>query len=347
MNRFSSRILVILSLVFIFYGACVSLDKNVESVFLNDAIQQATNNIGNSLKENTIIAVLNFSSESEVFSEYVIDELIGRLVNGRRLRIVDRKNLDTIRNEMDLQLSGAVSDESIRSIGKFLGAQSIVTGSVQKIGGLYRIRFITINVETAINEATSSFYINKNDKQALALLAEKTVVSSQRFAKRSYFQNSGGAGIFIALLGIDSSNLPQNDLWVLNYIQGTINSIFKKYSNIIIIERSADGMKRIEEEMMYQMSGFFDDRDAVRIGHFQGVNQIIVGTVTKINTSEYSIQLRIVNVETAVQNATYTLICSLEQIRDTTAIRRLSYELLTQMGIIYTENGRKALLEEI
>lgn len=347
MNRFSMRTLVFFSLIFLFLGACASLDKNVENIFLDAAIEQAARNIGESLNEKTIIAVLNFSSESEMFSEYVVDELSFSLVRMSKLTIVDRKHLDTIRNEMDFQLSGEVSDASIQSIGKFLGAQSVVTGSIQRIGKLYRIRFITLNVETAITEATSSFYLNKNDKIAFALLAEKTAIPSERFVKRSYFQNNGGSGIIIALLDMNSNNLPQNELWILNFLKGSIDSIFKRYSNVMVLDRSPEVQQRASEEMMYQYSNVADDMAVARLGRNLPATYVFVGTITKINNSEYSIQLRIVHAESGVQSATHTLICSLEQIRNTTATRKLSYELLTQMGVIFTENGRKALLEEI
>jgi hypothetical protein len=181
-------------------------------------------------------------------------------------------------------------------------------------------------------------------------LAEKTPQPEQitpRTIKRGYFVDNGGAGMFIALSGINSDNLSQNDLWMLNYIKGALEDIFKKYSNIIVLDHSKDGLARIQEEMEFQMSGLVADENVVSIGKFHGANYIIVGTITKINVSEYSIQLRIINIETAVQNANSILICPIEQIRDATALRKLSYDLLTQIGVDFTENGRKAILENL
>jgi TolB-like protein len=350
MDNFYVKSAAFFFLTISFLGACVSMDSNVESISLDNAIQKAANNIENSLDPGTIVAVLNFSSDSESFSKYVIDEMTLHLTNGKKLVIVNRDNLDLIRREMGLQLSGDVSDESIRSIGKFLGAQSIVTGSVQKIGNLYRIRFNTINVETAVSEAASSFYLNKNDRQAAALLTENTDTSIQNSLpsdKSSYFLNNGGSGIILALLGLNQTNLSQDELWILNYLQGSIDSIFKRYSNVLILDRSPEGLQRRTDEINYQYENGVDDNELAFVGGLRAAHYVIVGTVTKNGNSEYSIQLRIVHVETGVQNATYTLICSLEQIRNTTATRRLLYELLTQMGVIFTTNGRKAILEEI
>jgi hypothetical protein len=70
-------------------------------------------------------------------------------VNDGVFSVVDRQQLDTIRAELNFQMSGEVSDESAQSIGQMLGAQSIVSGSVSKIGSLYRIQVKAIEVQSA------------------------------------------------------------------------------------------------------------------------------------------------------------------------------------------------------
>jgi hypothetical protein len=102
------------SVAVIFLSSCATTASNIESVLLDNAITEAARNVEENLETGTKIAVL--------FSEYVIDELSLHLINGKKLVVLERKYLDQIRNEMDLQLSGDVSDESAQSIGKFLGA---------------------------------------------------------------------------------------------------------------------------------------------------------------------------------------------------------------------------------
>jgi hypothetical protein len=46
-------------------------------------------------------------------------------------------------------MSGEVSDESAQNIGQMLGAQSIVSGAVGKMGSLYRVQVKAIEVQTA------------------------------------------------------------------------------------------------------------------------------------------------------------------------------------------------------
>jgi len=117
------------------------------------------------------IAVLNFSSPSTQFSTYVIEELSRHLINTKNFIVVERKELDLISQENKFQMSGDVSDGSIVGIGKKLGAQYIVSGSLTSIGNIYCCRFKVLNVETAEIVMWPSWDINSKDKKVVSLLA--------------------------------------------------------------------------------------------------------------------------------------------------------------------------------
>jgi TolB-like protein len=119
------------------------------AVTIDVALSNSTTYFSNILPANTKVVVLNCTSKWPDLSDYIIEELIGYIVNERKLTVVDRQNLENIRREMDFQLSGAVSDETAQSIGKMLGAQTIISGSITAIGNTYRLRVRAISVETA------------------------------------------------------------------------------------------------------------------------------------------------------------------------------------------------------
>lgn len=60
-----------------------------------------------------------------------------------------KKEIDLIRSEINFQFSGEVSDESAQEVGRMLGAQSIVSGSLTNIGSTYRINMKVLNVQSA------------------------------------------------------------------------------------------------------------------------------------------------------------------------------------------------------
>ena len=136
---------------------------------LDEVIQNAARQVEEALPKGIMIAVLNFASTSETFSDYVIEELTGELVGGHKVTVVDRRRLALIREEMNLQLSGNISDESAQAIGRQLGARSIVSGSLTNLGTYYRFRVSVINVETAAIEYQVSLNL-KNDPQVAFLL---------------------------------------------------------------------------------------------------------------------------------------------------------------------------------
>jgi TolB-like protein len=149
------------------------------NVTLDEAIQQSAAEIEGRLTEGIKIVVLNFRSPSVRLSNYVLDELTGAIVNSRKITVVDRQNLTLIQQEMNFQLSGEVSDESAQEIGKKLGAQSIVSGSIEDLGQYYRVRFRVIEVVSAAIQLQPSKNVRK-ENQLAALMRDAAPSSSGR-----------------------------------------------------------------------------------------------------------------------------------------------------------------------
>jgi hypothetical protein len=85
------------------------------------------------------------------------------------LKVVDRVNLEKIREEQGFQLSGEVNDASAKAIGQLLGTGAIVTGSLLNIGDEYRFTLKAINIEST--EVAMSYPADiANDRRVQALL---------------------------------------------------------------------------------------------------------------------------------------------------------------------------------
>jgi TolB-like protein len=127
-------------------------------VNLDKAIREIADYFEKRLNAHSVVAVLNIQSNHQELSNYIIDELTNTIVNRGNLTAVERRDLDLIQKEMDFQLSGEVSDESAQAIGKKLGAQTIISGGIFLVNGMYRLGIRAIAVETAVIQGT----INKN-----------------------------------------------------------------------------------------------------------------------------------------------------------------------------------------
>jgi hypothetical protein len=131
--------------VFVAALACGRLQAQT----LDGAVKNAASELSGRLAGGSVVAVINFQSPSARLADYAIDELNNAIVNTGKLKPVERRRLDAVRGELDFSVSGEVSDESAQRIGQLLGAQNIITGSIEVIGLMYKIRFQAIATETA------------------------------------------------------------------------------------------------------------------------------------------------------------------------------------------------------
>ena len=123
--------------------------ENSGLITLDQALNEAANRIDERIPAESKIAPLNFNSPHDKFSDYVLEELTVNLVDSRKLTVVDRREIDLIRNEFDFQFSGEVGDDSMQQIGRMLGAQSIISGNFTDMGGFIRIMIRVLNVQNA------------------------------------------------------------------------------------------------------------------------------------------------------------------------------------------------------
>jgi len=172
---------IVLSIFFIIIGNFAFGQMNVT---LDEAIYLFARNIEAELPQNTIIAVINISSSSEKLSLYIIDQLMDKIINGKKLIVVDRQQLNLIENETKYQLSGEVSDESIQSIGKKLGAQSLISGSLRDTGIAYNFTAYSINIESGKREISSSLNVNINDPQINFLLTGSRTIGKNQIDEK-------------------------------------------------------------------------------------------------------------------------------------------------------------------
>ena len=138
----------------LFLGAVVLKPATAQDkpITLDNAIQGAHAKIESELAQGTTIMVLHFAAPDQRLADYVIDQLSAKLVNNKKLTVVERKDLELINTEMAFQLSGEVSDESAQAIGKKYGAQSITSGKFTVLGNQYQFSIKTIRVQTATIE---------------------------------------------------------------------------------------------------------------------------------------------------------------------------------------------------
>lgn len=154
MNKFSGIVftLVVICVPFVAYGQPVSLES---------AISSLAGDLAAKLPEKTKLAVVDVEAPSRALAGFIQGELTSSFVNSKRIDVMERQNLDPVNEELAINISGNVDDESAQAIGKFLGAEVIVTARMDES---FRLRVKAVSVETAMILAAESRDVSKDAK---------------------------------------------------------------------------------------------------------------------------------------------------------------------------------------
>ena len=124
--------------------------------------------IQDGLNKGSTIIVYQFQSHNQRLSDYVLKELFDRLVNSRKFIVLDRSAKEVINAELDFQFkesSGMISDDSLASLTRRIGAEAIITGSLDDAASEYRFRIKVIGTETTAAIVSYAVSVDKNDKR--------------------------------------------------------------------------------------------------------------------------------------------------------------------------------------
>ena len=135
---------------------------------INREISTLVNKISASYKQGKDIlmkknlAIADFENISETAKKEKLGESVSELLSSRFsqttiFNLVERKNLDKILKEQELQLTGATDQNSAVNIGNLLNADALVYGSITELGDMFNITVKLVDVETGkvISETVS------------------------------------------------------------------------------------------------------------------------------------------------------------------------------------------------
>ncbi|HEV8433276.1 MAG TPA: FlgO family outer membrane protein [Thermoanaerobaculia bacterium] len=97
------------------------------------------------------IAVIPFrelGGRTTVLGTYLAEEIVTRLVETGVLDVVERSLLDKVMAELKFSQSGAVDPESARHLGRIIGVEAIVTGSITDLQSYVGVNCRLIDTES-------------------------------------------------------------------------------------------------------------------------------------------------------------------------------------------------------
>jgi TolB-like protein len=170
---------------------------------LGQQLDNLAQQISNDLTENQkrTIAVVEFSDlKGNVtnFGRFLSEELITRLYQTKKFKVIERQQLNRIIAEQKLSLTGIVDPASAQKLGRVLGVDSIVFGSISDLVKTLRVNARLISAETGEVFAAASIEINK-DEAVASLMNDGTSNSEGRRSSTSTPQQSSQKSVKVSV----------------------------------------------------------------------------------------------------------------------------------------------------
>lgn len=149
-------------LVFLAMGS-LSAQGNLEQ-HIDELSKQITAKV--SARQKTTIAVVEFADlEGHVtnFGRFLAEELITRLHETEKFKVIERQLLNQVIKEQKLTLTGIIDPTSAKQLGRLLGVDAIVSGSISDLGRTLKVNARLISTETGEIFAVASSEVMKDE----------------------------------------------------------------------------------------------------------------------------------------------------------------------------------------
>ena len=193
------RSMLVLSLVLVLAG-CAGSPKTGPAVSgllsIDEAIEAAAAEIESKIADGSEILVAKIKAPKNEIGDYLCDELTGSFSKqGKLVTLAREEALKFAKEEQEFQESGLVSDASARSMGNFLGAKVVVSGTFDRYEGFSQLRIRAVDVETSkINMYSARI---RNDDPLLAnISAPFGAIQAPRISEEALVHLNNGKDFF-------------------------------------------------------------------------------------------------------------------------------------------------------
>jgi TolB-like protein len=128
------------------------------------------------IPSGSILAIIGISSGSEDLSKYITESLTSYIMNNntKGVRIVERAAMPILQKEINFQYSGSVDDNFMVALGRMVGANTVIAGTIYSVGSELRFNIRVIEIETTFILASNGIDFEA-DKKIKSLLEGGTV----------------------------------------------------------------------------------------------------------------------------------------------------------------------------
>src|SRR6185503_7744131 len=157
------RSTILFILIFLLPGSTVIQAQNGLEQRVSDLGQKISTGLTENQKRT--IAVVEFADlrgNVTDFGRFLAEELITKLYETRKFKVIERQLLNRVIAEQKLSLTGVVDPTSAQKLGKLLGVDAIASGTITDLGTSLRVNARLIDTSTAEIFAVASIEITKD-----------------------------------------------------------------------------------------------------------------------------------------------------------------------------------------
>ncbi len=160
-----------------------------------DLAQQLATALQGQTKKVAIVEFTDLSGFQSILGQFISEELVTQLTSGTnagKFDVVERRLLARVLQEQQLTDSSLFDAASITKIGKILGIQVLITGSIADLGTEIKINARAISVESAKVFSAAAIKITKTEsvRMMMSQSAGRPTLGSQDAGPRRQVQGS-------------------------------------------------------------------------------------------------------------------------------------------------------------
>ncbi|MDI6704375.1 MAG: FlgO family outer membrane protein [bacterium] len=181
-------------------------------------IDELVGQISNSMiqEKKTKIAVIEFTDlQGNVtnFGRYLAEELITKLFQTGKFRVIERQLLNKVVEEQKLTLTQLIDPESAKQLGRILGVDAIVSGTITDLVDKLKVNARIIGTETGDVFAVASAAITKDETvvRLMETTEARPTVAGTKAQTTTYTKPKSTIGEEVVIFKEDFSEYEEGD----------------------------------------------------------------------------------------------------------------------------------------
>ncbi len=299
-------------------------------LFCEDPYDRLVNELAKNAEGVSKITVIPFSYADNISStkdgSVIAERLTMRLVNLKKFEVIERSSLDKVLQELKLQNSGIIDENSAKQLGKILGVDAIITGTlVLRTNGKIEVNARIIKTDTAHTIGAAQAIVLK-DWMSISQFKTK-IIKKEKSPYDEIVREIVEISTSIKKIAIipfsyatNTSTTSKDGTVIAERL--TIELInLKKFE---VIERNL--LDKVLVELKLQNSGTIDINSVKQFGKILGVDAIVTGTLVSIGDGKIEVNTRVIETDTAKIITTVQSVVTKDWIGDNPRLER--YKML-------------------